>query len=384
MKAIMKLSLLGFVLSFASLSLSAQEVDPWLDDTYLTQEDIAKQEAKERAEQERQYQEYLKAERERKAQRQLDLQAYKKRQREREIDAYNGYAQPDEDEYAYEDGANTYSRRRAERPNRRRVEIYGPYSARVHRFHGNGDIIISGADDVYINGAYYGSDFDRSYTNLYINTGWGVSSYYPWYSYDPFMHSSFHHYGYRPYYPYNPSSHILSHLLWDDYYPYYSPWYHSDFHSWGGYYGGYYGGYHDGYYHGAARRAYNDHYYHNPYRNGARSTNGYNRSSYAAYQRARSADAYSDRNNQSYGTRSYRGSARSGYTSGHSSRSYDRGTYRSQSSQSYSTSRSAHSYSTPRSSSSSHSYSRPSSSSQRSSSASSRRYHTGSRPTRGR
>ncbi len=366
-----RLVIIGVLTTCILQVLQAQEVDPWLEDSYQTTEDLAKEDSIQKVLEQRLYQEQLKAQREWQEKEKRRRLIAKRRQKEYEIDAYNGQiSEEDYEDYKdYERQDDAYTSRYSSRD---RVEVYGPYSARIQRFNGNGDIIISNADELYINGRYYGNRASRYMSNIYVDTGWGVSSYYPWYSYSYYGYEPFFHNYYDPFY---------SSFYWDSYHHpfghHYTSWHYPSHHYWHndfyghdyGYSGSYGHGYYDGYYYGQAHRAYNNHYYNNRYKNGARSSSAYRHSSaYGAYRNAQRA--YTNQKNRRYRNPAYRG----GGTRTENQR------YRSSSNSS-----SQRTYP-----SSSRSYNRPSSSSQtykpRTSSSSSsstpRRYHTGKRPSR--
>lgn len=374
-----------------SLSAVAQSEDRYIDDAYLSRKEVEKRNAIARAEAqaraEARYQARLAEEQAQAAERQRILEAYKQRIRDKEIDAYNGRLSPEDSielalKYQQEFAAAT-ARERQTRRSEGSVNIYGPYSARLARFHGDGSVIINTSDRVYIDEGInpYGD------TNIYIgyNGLWG-NSFYPWYdSYYPV-------YGGSPWWYYSPYSWRYSSWRSPYYrhYRHYDWWYDPFYPSYyGGYYAGYYGSWYDpytlGYYHGGAAR-HTKHYYYNDYRDAHRSSSyggSYARPSsttaYGAYRSTRaaiesgSADVQYGRPEYSrYGSSSvgsdYRGRGRSGYT-GYS----EGGNYRGNSSSGYSNSpRTSSNISVERtSSSSSSSYSGSSSSSGSSRSSSS-------------
>lgn len=235
----MKYLLAIFVVATSSLGGWAQGVDPYLDDAYLSPKEIEQRQAKERAEAkaraEAQYKARLEQERLYEATRKAELEAYKKRMRDRELDAYNGQLSPDDSLEAISsyremlEGERALTRRQ-DRKGSRAIEIYGPYSQRLARFHSDGAVIIHDPDQVYINeGAPYGDT--QVYVNYYGGYGsWG-SHFYPWYDdfyYGYPRYSSYYGYRYDPWWPS---------------YSYYDPWYYDRyrFHSYYG--GGFYGGF---------------------------------------------------------------------------------------------------------------------------------------------
>lgn len=245
----MKYLLAIAVVATSSIGGWAQGVDPYLDDAYLSPKEIEQRQAKERAEAkaraEAQYKARLEQERLYESARKAELEAYKKRIRDRELDAYNGQLSPDDslDALALQQGQLSDGRA-LERGRRdaRTVEVYGPYSQRLARFHSDAAVVIHDPDQVYINeGSPYGD------TQVYVNyyggyNGWG-NSFYPWYDdfyYGYPRYSSYYGYRYDPWWPG---------------YSYYDPWYY-DRYRYYGYYGGIYGGYdrwgyrHYGYYFG--------------------------------------------------------------------------------------------------------------------------------------
>ncbi len=321
----------------------AQGVDPYLDDAYLSPKEIEQRQAKELAEAkaraQARYQARLEQERLYQAARQAELEAYKKRIRDRELDAYNGQLSAEDSLEllaleAKEQSQMKASARRGEGQDARTIEIYGPYSQRLARFHSDAPVVIHNPDQVYINeGSPYGD------TEVYINyyggyDRWG-RSFYPWY--DDYYYYGYPRYGAYYGYRYDP---------WWPRYSYYDPWYYDRYrYGYYGYYGGFYGGfgswgyghygYHWGvdpwyYYYGGG---YSRHRY-REYPSTHRSTSirggssSYRRSerttAYGAFQSARSSVEAGDRGY--YGNRdrsvhgstssgtSYRGTARSSYS----------------------------------------------------------------------
>lgn len=359
--------LLGLLVLGTAYGASAQNDDRYLDDAYLSKRDIEKIRQRERHEAELRRQAELE---ERKAweAKQAKLRAeYLRKRKDRELDAYNGRLSNEmDDEEIY---SNLERRRPSEERGKTEINVYGPYSERLMRFHTDGTVVINDPDAVYINGDRY---YDRSWRggssfSISFGGGWGFyDSWYPWYSgypgygwgyYDPWLESQWRYnrywrgYGWM-HYPYRPWG------LWGGIYdPWFDPWYSSYYRGYyHGYYGrdrghyrGYYGGFDAGYYDGAANRAYNDHYYRNPYSHGnrSRSSNYYEqRTAYGAYRNAHQDDL--DR-----GRRYDYNTSRNGYRNGGTTSTYDRGN-------SSSRSRSDYDYSRSRNSESSRSYSSPS------------------------
>lgn len=357
---------LALGLTSASLGVYAQSDNPYLDDAYLSQKDIEQREAKAKAAAQARYREALEQQKRYEAEQEKRLEAYKARQRDREIDAYNGRLPEDEDPQRIEQ----YREGRPERRGSTEVHIYGPYSERLARFHGDGTVIVT-SPNVYIDRDYYAG----GHTTLSLHIG--GSSWYPWY--DSFYPSSYYYSGFyhRPYHWYRYGSRWGWHPYDAFYSPYHSPYYHDSW-AWG-YYGGYYSGlygYYDGYYRGLADRAYTDHYYRNAYSHGARSGGRYygsgaDRSSYGAYRSASASGyerSYSDGGYRSgsYSSGSYSGGSqsRSGRSYGGSTRYQSEARLPQQSRGSYSSSQSSsyeRSYSGSSSSGSSRSYSSPAS-----------------------
>lgn len=279
----------------------AQEVDPYLDDAYLSKKDeaIIIKRNKERAE--REYQQRLaKVE----AQRKADSIEYAKiiaQNHSMEIDAYNGradYAKSSVSSGNYDDD-NT---------------VYGEYSSRIQRFHNGKTLVINNPQYVNVyGGGLYSNDY--YYDSWYSPYGyrWYYDSYYPWYD-------TYHYYGYyRPsrfdfYYNWRYGGFGVGYYPWYDYYYYgYSPYYYP--------YYSYSAGYYDGYYSGV----YNSRYVSNPHRHGNRSYQSYS-SPYESYSSVRNGsyrsynDGYNSRTVNNNGTRSYN---YNDYNSGaYNSRSY--------------------------------------------------------------
>lgn len=383
MKMVKYLLLLGGLLA-TSIGAFAQGDDPYLDDAYMSRRDVerrmAKQKAEEQARAEARYRARLEAEKAEAEATAKALAEYKQRMRDREIDAYNGRLTPQDSlelQQAYEEEYKRAMRKHQREP---RVSVYGPYSQRLARFHGDGQVIISDPDYVYIDeGSPYGD------TNVYISFnrgwGWGSSWYDPWY--DRFYG---HRYGWG-----------YSRFGWWGYYdPWYDPWYDSWYYpGYGRYYGRYYG-YYDAwdYYASIANYRY---YNHNRYREASRSSgyrgDYYTRPSrttaYGSWQSARAeieagrsgdfGGTYRSREGSSSSGSTYRGRGRSTYTGASSS-------YGSSSSRGYTNS--PRSYEADRSSGSSYnstrSYDRSSSSSSSGSSSSSRSSGGGGGGFRGR
>lgn len=353
----------------------AQSGEDFVDDAYMTRSQIEKRNELAKAKAEARYQARLKQEEAMMAERQRLLEVYKQRMRDREIDAYNGRLTPEDslrlaETIVASDLSRGSKRDRAMSSGDSKLQIYGPYSSRLARFHGDGTVIIY-ADDVYINeGNPYGD------THIHLNgaRGWH-DSFYPWYdSYYPYYRHSY----WGGYYPRG----MWHHMSWrypyyrNPYFPgYYDPWYDSWYGGWGyyppyydGFYLGFYGDYYDAYlrglYYGEASRRHYNHYYRNEYPGGARSSRSVSdsyytpsRTAYGAFQSARASmeaggsgiyhgggyrgsstsdSNYRGRGRSTYGTgsgsyssgRSYTDSPRSSsYNSGggSTSRSYDSG-----------------------------------------------------------
>lgn len=300
---------LALGLASASLGVYAQSDNPYIDDAYLSPKEVELRHARAKAEAETRYREALERERRYEAERQKRLDAYKAQQRDREIDAYNGRSSNGEyyqDEQQY--GQTSHSLKKGSTE----VHIYGPYSERLARFHGEGTLLVT-SPRVYVDRDYYSDE----HTTLSLHIGNG--SWYPWY--DPFYLSTYPyggHYRSRHWYRHG------SYWGWHPYDPFYNPYYYDSW-TWG-YYGGYYGslyGYYDGYYRGLADRAYTDHYYRNPYRHGSRSSSHQHssraeRSAYGAY-RSASSSSY-ERN--SYGSSGYHSDSHTGGSYREVGRSY--------------------------------------------------------------
>lgn len=324
--------------------LRAQSEDKFLDDAYMTRSQVEQLNAKARAEAaaraEERYQARLAEEKALAEERQRILEAYKQRIRDREIDAYNGRISAEDslaDLQLQRDLARLDRRSRAASGD---VTVYGPYSARLKRFHGDGQVVIVDADEVYIEeGSPYGD------THISINYH-GRSGFYPWY--DGYRTWGYHH----PYYSWRYRSGYYPYGYYGTWYdPWVDPWFD---YPWGGpyytyyprhyggfYFGGVYGGI--GFYYDQAIR-YRDYYDHNDYRHGARSTyapsGGYTRpvhsTAYGSFQSARRdmeaggsgvfSDGYRGYSGHSTAGSSYRGRGRSTYTGAVRQDSYNSGT----------------------------------------------------------
>lgn len=263
------------------LGVYAQSDNPYLDDAYLSQKDIEVRNARAKAEATARYQAALEAQKRYEAEQKQLIEAYKKRQREFEIDAYNGQLSQEHLGIHSDDYKQGPSRNYQVETE---VNIYGPYSERLARFHSNGAVIVSSP------GSYTEYDYAPGRTTLSLHLGSNS-----WYT--PFYPSGgYWNYYSHPHYWY-PRAHWGWRNHWDwrwdwrwDYYNhyYYSPW------LWG-YHGGYYDrayDYYEGYYRGLADRARYKHYYRNKYAHGSRSPrSSYSReshsSSYEAYDNAR-------------------------------------------------------------------------------------------------
>lgn len=265
-------------------SLKAQTPDPYLDDTYVTKEEMKQSQIKARAEAQARSEARLAAQAAAMAEQQKLIEAYKKRQREREIDAYNGYLSADDSLDLQKAYAQEYAR--AKYGDRTEDMIYGPYSSRLSRFYGDGRAVMY-EDNLY-DYSYASVAYRPIHASIYLG-----SSAYPWYSI--YRHSPWG-YGYSRYmwdYPYYDPYH----------YAYYSPWLSPYYQYYGvGYYGGLYGAYWAGYNYGYSNRRYN-HYYRNEYSGAARNAQINRRySPYEAYRSAGSShivrtspSRYSDR-----------------------------------------------------------------------------------------
>lgn len=257
-------------------NISAQDIDPFLDDTYYSKKDdeLIRKQAQEKAE--REYQARRKAYEERRLKDSIEYEKYKAKIHSSEIDAYNGrLSMRDEDSQLHgENGPIDRDDRGA---------VYGEYSSRLRKYHSDGSVIINNPENVYIYEDGYSFD-DYRYYDRYPSRASFASYYYPWYDgfYEPWYYPR-NSWGFSwSYYPYHRVGY------WGYRYPYYDPWYYDYavgyFPYYGGYWGGsyyrgYYGGYVDGYNSGSYKR-YND-----TYRNGNRSYQSHtNYRSYSPYQ----------------------------------------------------------------------------------------------------
>lgn len=242
MKTMKLLLLAGFGFLGSTVAL-AQTDNKYLDDTYYRRSDLKKidQEAKRQADLRRAAE---RAERAAWEKEQAELiAAYKKKQADREIDAYNGHLSTPEDTIQLTRGE--LGRLLKEQRTKGREEVYGQYSSRLNRFHGDGRVVLGGASRIYIDADPWYNDIDYSYSgsDVYVRVGardsfwgprWGWSV--GWGSwYDPYYSSAW---GYYPSYWGGWGSR------------YYDPFYAGSYYSgyWGARYGGYYGGYYDPFY----------------------------------------------------------------------------------------------------------------------------------------
>lgn len=320
----MKKSFILILLSIMAIGYNsfAQEVDPFLDDAYLTQKDEMLIIKKNKEIAEREYQQRLaKIE----AQRKADSIEYAKiveQNRSMEIDAYNGHIDYKSKNAGESNGS--YSKDN---------NVYGEYSSRIQRFHNGKTLVVNNPGYVNIyTGGYSPSDYyyDDYWYSPRRYSSWYMSSCYPWYDTYPYfcylspamLDSYYYGWGglyfgsryYNSYYgPYN---------YYYGYYPYYYPYY------------SYSAGYYDGYYSGI----YNSRYVNNPYRYGNRSYQSYS-SPYESYTSVRNrnydnyneyySDGYNSRNvNRSYNNLStsnynYNDSNNRGYNRSYRSEAYN-------------------------------------------------------------
>lgn len=299
----------------------AQEVDPFLDDVYMSKKDESILIKKNQEKAEREYQQRLaKIE----AQRKADSIEYAKitaQNHSMEIDAYNGRVD-------YGNGKASVYSRTSDDDN----AVYGEYSSRIQRFHNGKTLVINNPQyvNVYGGGLYSNDYYYDSWYSPY-SYRWYYDSYYPWYDtypyYGYYRPSRFDYLYYNWHYGFG-----VAYYPWYDYYHYgYSPYYYP--------YYSYSAGYYDGYYSGV----YNSRYVNNPHRHGNRSYQSYS-SPYESYSSVRNgsyrsySDGYNSRAVNNNGTRSYNNY--NDYNRG----AYNSRSYRSNSNESYRTTERSNSY----------------------------------------